>query len=149
MTAHMAAFLAALLAWHGYTVIHAVSRPGLLAVTDTGKQTVTLYDSGEPKALQDKIFAYEVGHVIDVSCLSPFERRYWKHLRHLKGQWYAPNYAPEQHYGAGDFADVWSEWATGSAAYFQGKRPSAHDLRVLAQRFHFNRGVCRGVVHLH
>jgi hypothetical protein len=134
--------LVALLHAHGYRLIVAGPRPGLLAVTDTGEQTVTIYETpGEPKPLVRKVLAYETAHVLDVDCLTPGQRRYWQHLRHLRGKWYAPDLAPEQRYGSGDFADVYSRWATGPA-YFQGHLRSERDLHALAVRFHFTRGVC-------
>lgn len=137
------AVLLALLHLHFYRLVIAGPRPGLLAVTDTGEQTVTLYEyPHEPPALVRKIAYYELGHVLDVDCLTNAQRRYWQHLRHLHGSWYAPDLTPEQRYGSGDFADVYSRYMTGPA-YFQGHLRSARDLRSLAVRFHFTRGVCR------
>lgn len=137
------AALVALLSLHGYHLVHAGPNPNYLGLTDTTNRTVTLYDDGEPEALQRKVFAYEVGHVLDLECLTDKQRRYWTHLRHIHGRWYAPNYANERGTGAGDFADVFSAWATHSYAYFQGKRMSTRDMRTLVHRFHFQKGVCR------
>lgn len=136
------ALLVALLHLHFYRLIVAGPRPGLLAVTDTGEQTVTLYTyPGEPHPLLRKVLAYETGHVLDVDCLTDAQRRYWQHLRHLHGTWYAPDLSSELGYGSGDFADVFSRYLTGPA-YAQTRIRSSRDLRSLATRFHFTRGVC-------
>lgn len=142
MSAITATLLTLLLHHHHYRLVLAGPRPGLLAVTDTGEQTVTIYErSGEPRALERKVLAYETGHVLDFSCLTNRQRRSWSRLRHISGLWYAPDLHPEQGTGAGDFADVFSAWAVGPA-YFQSRPIRPRDLHALAVRFHFARGIC-------
>lgn len=133
--------LLALLHLHGYRVIDGGRPTCCLGITDTGARTVTLYTDDVAASLAKKVLAYETGHVLDVSCLSRRQRSDWQRWRHLHGTWYAPDLAPENGYGSGDFADVYSAWATGRA-WAQGRLPSSRNMKVLAGRFHFKQGVC-------
>ena len=87
------------------------------AITDNTARTITLYiRDGQPVALTSKVIAYEIGHVIDFWCGTLQTRRTWLHDRHATARthWWAPDTQPEWAYGSGDYADVFSLWATGS-----------------------------------
>jgi len=91
---------------------------------------------GQPAALTAKIFAYELGHAVDFTCMTTASRRAYLTARGATGtRWLAPNLSPEQRYGSGDLSDTFSVWATGSTAYYSstvGPVPSAAALRGLS-----------------
>ena len=121
-----------------YTVIfRAESRPQR-AITVNSERTITLYlRPGQSVALSRKVLAYEMGHVLDFWCGTKTTRQAWLRVRHAaRGtHWWAPDEKPEWAYGSGDYADVFSVWATGSdLGYVSTVAPlptavQLHDLR--------------------
>lgn len=115
-------------------------RPGLLGITDTTHRRITIYRTpGEPDALLRKVLAYEIAHAIDVTYLTDADHTAWLRARHAPPTetWWAPNLAPENTYGSGDYADCLSAWATHSTAYWRSNLPppTPAQLDELADRY--------------
>ena len=123
----------------GYDVTFVAQPTGrgqVRAYTDLASRSITVYvRPGQPAALTAKIFAYELGHAVDFTCLTPSTRRSYLAARGaVHTHWFAPDLSPEQRYGSGDLADTFSAWATHSTPYYSstvGPVPTPAALRAL------------------
>ena len=123
----------------GYTITFLGQPRPQRAITDNTARTITVYlRPGQTAALTAKIVAYEIGHVVDFWCNTLSTRRAWLHHRHAPAHahWWAPDTRPEWAYGSGDFADVFSSWATGSDLGYVSTIASPPDPTQLTQLAH-------------
>lgn len=112
-------------------------RVGVRALTFPAEKRVVVYVRGDdtPESLH-RVFAHELGHVIDVELNSNDEREQWRQQRGLGGNvpWWPSAEAPDFATGAGDFAEAFAVLETGiTTRSTVGAQPTSADLALMRQ----------------
>lgn len=127
----------------GYRISFLPARRGLLGLTYLDERRIEVFvrpcaDAASTATLRHAI-AHEVGHSHDTAFLSAADRRAWKAARGIAAStpWYGCNGCADLATPAGDFAEVYGQWARGAGSNrsrLAGDVPPA-ELRRLAARF--------------
>ncbi len=83
-----------------------------------------------------RVFAHELGHLIDVELNNDEDRARWFETRGIAQStpWWPSASAPDFDTGAGDFAEAFAVWETGvSSRSTVGDQPDAADLELLRE----------------
>lgn len=112
-------------------------RAGIRALTFPGEQRVVVYVRSDdtPDSLH-RVFAHELGHVIDVERNSNSEREQWREQRGIAGNvpWWPSAEAPDFATGAGDFAETFAVLETGiTTRSTVASQPTTRDLALMRE----------------
>jgi len=120
-----------------WTVTFRGPRTGLRALTYPGDKQVDIFvRSSDTVESLHRVFAHELGHVIDVELNSEQDRERWRAQRNIKESvpWWPSEAAPDFATGAGDFAEAFAVWETGIVTRSTvAAQPTAQDLALLAE----------------
>lgn len=113
------------------------SRDGIRALTYPAERRIEIFvRSSDTAATLHRVFAHELGHVIDVELNSDQDRARWLEARGIDrdAPWWPSATSPDFHTGAGDFAEAFAVWETGiSSRSTIGTQPDAADLELLEE----------------
>jgi hypothetical protein len=112
-------------------------RNGLRALTYPEQKRIEIFvrASDTPASLH-RVFAHELGHVVDVERNSDDDRQRWIAQRGIDGgtPWWPSAEAPDFATGAGDFAEAFAVWETGVTTRSSvAGQPSAADLDLIRE----------------
>ena len=112
------------------------ARAGLRGLTRVDERRIEIYvrDSDTPATLA-RIVAHELGHAVDVQLNSPSDRERWRVLRGAGPTvaWWPGNSASDFDTLAGDFAEAFASWLTGSVSESRvAPQPGPAEFAVLA-----------------
>lgn len=112
-------------------------RNGIRALTFPQDKRVEVYiRSSDTAASLHRVFAHELGHVIDVELNSTEDRDQWVAQRGINeaAPWWPSAESPDFATGAGDFAEAFAVWETGvTTRSTVADQPSAADLALLRE----------------
>lgn len=112
-------------------------RNGIRALTYPGERRIEIFvRSSDTAATLHRVFAHELGHVIDVERNSDDDRGRWLEQRGLAGstRWWPNAEAPDFATGAGDFAEAFAVWETGvTTRSTLAGQPTRADLDLLRE----------------
>lgn len=119
----------------GWQVKFRGERSGIRALTYPHDRLVEIFvrDSDTPQTLH-RVFAHELGHVVDVVLNNDADRQRWAEQRNLPEgtPWWPSAEAPDFHTGAGDFAEAFAVMESGVVSRSTvGSQPTAQDLELL------------------
>lgn len=100
----------------GYGLAFEPARPGLLGTTScAGRQMVIYVYPSESVAEVAFVTAFEIGHAVDCSILTPPRRADWARIRGFGSArpWFPSCTCSEDDYGSGDYAEVFATWQVG------------------------------------
>ncbi|MBC7375329.1 MAG: hypothetical protein H7323_15175 [Frankiales bacterium] len=126
----------------GWTVSYAPARMGYLGLTHLDERRIELFVRSCAKQsteLLRHVAAHELGHARDTALMTAATRRQWMAARGIKAgtSWYGCNGCTDFATPAGDFAEVYAQWARGattSRSTIAGAATPAQ-LTTLAARF--------------
>ena len=126
----------------GYAVVFAPARSGYLGLTHLDAQRIELFVRTCDKQSTDllrHVMAHELGHAHDTELISTVERAEWLRVRGIPAStpWYGCSGCTDFATPAGDFAEVYAQWARGAStnrSQLAGDVPAAQ-LVALASRF--------------
>jgi len=104
----------------GYSVNFAPARSGLLAKTNCNTKTISIYVRSTQTVRQVAfVTAFELGHAVDCSTMSDQRRADWAGLRGFPTgwRWFPGCLCSEDHFGSGDFAQVFAAWLVADSGY--------------------------------
>lgn len=112
-------------------------RDGFRALTYPAERRIEVFirPSDTPETLH-RVFAHELGHVIDVELNSDEDRERWLATRGIDrdAPWWPSASSPDFDTGAGDFAEAFAVWETGvSSRSTIGRQPDIADLELLRE----------------
>ena len=112
-------------------------RDGIRALTYPAERRIEVFirPSDTAETLH-RVFAHELGHVVDVELNSDEDRERWLLTRGIdrNAPWWPSATSPDFHTGAGDFAEAFAVWETGvSSRSTIGEQPDAEDLELLRE----------------
>lgn len=120
----------------GWTVTFAPARDGLRGLTFSGEARIEIYVRPDDSAWDlGRVLAHELGHAVDLTLNDSGARREWADARGISDAtpWWPRSGLADFATGAGDFAECFATWQTGSASLSQVAGPcSADDLDLLA-----------------
>ena len=120
-----------------WTVTFRGPRTGLRALTYPSDKHIDIFvRSSDTVESLHRVFAHELGHVIDVELNSQDDRDRWRAQRDTAESvpWWPSEAAPDFATGAGDFAEAFAVWETGIVTRSTvAGQPTADDLAVLAE----------------
>ncbi len=112
-------------------------RNGIRALTYPSEKRVEIFvRSSDTAATLHRVFAHELGHVIDVELNSAADRDRWLEQRGLSGstRWWPNAESPDFATGAGDFAEAFAVWETGvTTRSTLAGQPTRADLDLLRE----------------
>ncbi len=112
-------------------------RSGIRALTYPEEQRVEIFiRPSDTAASLHRVFAHELGHVIDVELNSSADRDRWMAQRGIPSSapWWPSAESPDFATGAGDFAEAFAVWETGVTTRSSvGRQPTAEDLALLRE----------------
>ena len=112
-------------------------RNGIRALTYPGERRIEIFvRSSDTAATLHRVFAHELGHVIDVERNSDEDRARWLEQRGLaeSTRWWPNAEAPDFATGAGDFAEAFAVWETGvTTRSTLAGQPTRADLDLLRE----------------
>lgn len=113
------------------------AREGLRALTYPAERRIEVFvRTSDTPATLHRVFAHELGHLIDVELNDDGDRARWFDVRGIAQEtpWWPSASAPDFDTGAGDFAEAFAVWETGvSSRSTVGGQPDADDLAVLRE----------------
>lgn len=113
------------------------ARDGIRALTFPAERRIEIFvRSSDTTATLHRVFAHELGHVIDVELNSDEDRERWLETRGIArdAPWWPSATSPDFHTGAGDFAEAFAVWETGvSSRSTIAGQPDAGDLELLRE----------------
>ena len=112
-------------------------RVGIRALTYPAEQRIVVYVRRDdtPESLH-RVFAHELGHVVDVELNSNDERERWRQQRNIDSDvpWWPSAEAPDFATGAGDFAETFAVLETGiTTRSTVAAQPTSGDLALLRE----------------
>lgn len=120
-----------------WQIIFRGPRNGIRALTFPQEKRVEIFiRSSDTAATLHRVFAHELGHMIDVEWNSDEDRQRWRDQRGLSPEapWWPSAESPDFATGAGDFAEAFAVWETGvTTRSTVGDQPSAADLALLRE----------------
>jgi len=122
----------------GWRVEFLPGRPGFLGSTWPGDKLIEIYVR-ESQTVGDvaHITAHELGHAVDVTMNSWDERRGWLAARGLNKDtlWFIADGKSDFATGAGDFAEAFASWQTGTGGYRSqlAPPPNVEQVQLLAE----------------
>jgi hypothetical protein len=115
-------------------------RNGIRALTYPEEKRIEIFiRSSDTAATLHRVFAHELGHVVDVERNSDNDRQRWVDQRSIRDSapWWPDAESPDFATGAGDFAEAFAVWETGvttrSTVAGQPTRADLDLLRDLSQ----------------
>lgn len=113
------------------------AREGIRALTYPAERRIEVFvRPTDTAATLHRVFAHELGHLIDVELNSDEDRAQWFETRGIEQStpWWPSASAPDFDTGAGDFAEAFAVWETGvSSRSTVGGQPDAADLELLRE----------------
>lgn len=113
------------------------AREGIRALTYPAERRVEVFvRPSDTAATLHRVFAHELGHLIDVELNDDADRARWLDARGIDQEtpWWPSASAPDFDTGAGDFAEAFAVWETGvSSRSTVGDQPDAGDLQLLRE----------------
>lgn len=113
------------------------ARDGIRALTFPGERRIEVFvRATDTAATLHRVFAHELGHVIDVELNSDQDRARWFDVRDIDQNtpWWPSAESPDFDTGAGDFAEAFAVWETEvSTRSTVGGQPDADDLALLRE----------------
>lgn len=113
------------------------ARSGIRALTYPQEKRVEIFvRESDTAATLHRVFAHELGHIVDVEWNSDDDRRRWEEQRGLSSDapWWPSAESPDFATGAGDFAEAFAVWETGvTTRSTVGDQPSFEDLALLRE----------------
>ena len=120
-----------------WTVTFRGPRTGLRALTYPAEKEIDIFvRSSDTVDSLHRVFAHELGHVIDVELNSEADRNRWREQRNLPEStaWWPSAESPDFATGAGDFAEAFAVWESGIATRSTvAGQPTSEDLALLAE----------------
>ena len=112
-------------------------REGLRALTYPSEKRIEIFVRSDdtPETIH-RVFAHELGHVIDVELNNDADRARWVEQRNLPADapWWPSAAAPDFATGAGDFAEAFAVMETGVVSRSSiGDQPTVDDLLLLQE----------------
>ena len=126
----------------GYAVVFAPARSGYLGLTHLDAKRIEMFVrtcERQSTELLRHVMAHELGHAHDTELMSTAKRAEWLRVRGIPAStpWYGCSGCTDFATPAGDFAEVYAQWARGAAtnrSQLAGDVPAAQ-LAALASRF--------------
>jgi hypothetical protein len=113
------------------------ARDGIRALTFPAERRIEVFvRSTDTATTLHRVFAHELGHVIDVELNSDEDRARWSDARDIdqRTPWWPSAESPDFDTGAGDFAEAFAVWETAvSTRSTVGGQPDADDLALLRE----------------
>ena len=127
--------------WRGafptWDVVFLGERAGIRGLTYPAEQRIEIFvRSDDTVASLHRVFAHELGHVIDVELNSNLDRDRWIAQRQISSNtpWWPSAEAPDFATGAGDFAEAFAVLETGiSTRSTVSGQPTSADLDLLRE----------------
>ncbi|MDH3295747.1 MAG: hypothetical protein OER95_15625 [Acidimicrobiia bacterium] len=124
----------------GWTIVFLDGRSGLYGLTLVDDKRIEVYvRNDQSQDLLVHIVAHEIGHAVDVTLNDGPDRRRWQDIRGIGADpWWPDAAASDFRTGAGDFAESFAYWQTGSANYRSklGPPPNEAQLQLMAELAH-------------
>jgi len=118
-----------------WNVVFRGPRDGLRALTFPNEKRVEIFvRSSDTASSLHRVFAHELGHVIDVEFNSDSDREQWRQQRNIAAStsWWPDAESPDFATGAGDFAEAFAVWETGvTTRSTVAGQPTAEDLALV------------------
>ena len=126
----------------GYAVVFAPARAGYLGLTHLDAKRIEVFVRTCERQSTDllrHVMAHELGHAHDTELISTARRAEWRQVRGIPAStpWYGCSGCTDFATPAGDFAEVYAQWARGAStnrSQLAGDVPAAQ-LAALASRF--------------
>lgn len=113
------------------------ARDGIRALTYPGERRIEIFiRPTDTAATLHRVFAHELGHVVDVEMNSDLDRTNWLDQRGISQEtpWWPSAQSPDFDTGAGDFAEAFAVWETGvSTRSTIGDQPDSTDLELVRE----------------
>lgn len=127
----------------GYQLVFRAERDGYYGITRPRSRSIEVYIrscTAQSSALLRHVVAHELGHAYDAVRLTEADRRAWRRARGIAADtpWYGCNRCTDFATPAGDFAEVYAQWARGATSNrstLASAAPDAAQLSRLADRF--------------
>lgn len=120
-----------------WDVVFRGPRNGIRALTYPQEKKIEIFiRSSDTAASLHRVFAHELGHVVDVEMNSSADRDRWVAQRGIDSSapWWPNAESPDFATGAGDFAEAFAVWETGVTTRSSvGSQPTAADLTLLRE----------------
>lgn len=120
-----------------WTVEFEPAREGIRALTYPAERRIEVFvRPSDTAATLHRVFAHELGHLIDVELNDDADRSRWLDTRGIDQEtpWWPSASAPDFDTGAGDFAEAFAVWETGvSSRSTVGGQPDSDDLALLRE----------------
>jgi len=124
-------------AFPDWDVVFRGPRGGIRALTYPQERRVEIFvrESDTVSSLH-RVFAHELGHVVDIEMNSDDDRELWRAQRSIaeSASWWPDAESPDFATGAGDFAEAFAVWETGvTTRSTVAGQPSVDDLSLLRE----------------
>lgn len=120
-----------------WTVDFSASREGIRALTYPAEKRIEVFvRPSDTAATLHRVFAHELGHLVDVERNDDADRARWFEARGIaqRTPWWPSASSPDFDTGAGDFAEAFAVWETGvSSRSTVAGQPNADDLELLRE----------------
>ena len=120
-----------------WVVVFGGERAGVRGLTYPGEKRIEIFiRSDDTVDLLHRVFAHELGHVVDVERNSNADRQRWREQRGIGDNvdWWPSSESPDFATGAGDFAEAFAVLETGVATRSTvAPQPTAADLALLRE----------------
>lgn len=103
----------------GFRVVFKPAKKGYLGLTFLKKNRIEVYVRSCATESADKlryVLAHELGHAYDTARMDASSRASWSKSRGLKSSWYGCSGCRDFATPAGDFAEVFGQWARGASS---------------------------------
>jgi hypothetical protein len=112
-------------------------RNGIRALTYPEEKLIEIFvRTTDTPATLHRVFAHEIGHVVDVELNSDDDRNDWRDQRGISSSspWWPSAESPDFATGAGDFAEAFAVWETGvTTRSTVAEQPTRADLELLRE----------------
>src|SRR5438552_3110063 len=121
----------------GWSIHFLPARVGLRGLTKVDGRRIEVYVREDDSAASlSRIVAHELGHAVDVELNSPSDRERWRAARSVGPgvAWWPANAMSDFDTLAGDFAEAFATWLTGSVSQSRvAPQPGPAELALLAE----------------